>query len=118
MQEAGRLKGAAARYERAVELRPKNQLYNLKLGRTYSLLSTADGRDDGYFERAEEALRRTASLPRTPGQADSRGAALLSLGDLYYRWDRKEEAIVAYEQALEWDPDSEEAENRLEELRG
>jgi tetratricopeptide (TPR) repeat protein len=118
LQEAGRLKGAAARYERAVELRPKNQLYNLKLGRTYSLLSTADGRDEGHFERAEETLRRTASLPRTPGQADSTGAALLSLGDLYYRWDREEEAIAVYEQALERDPDSQEAERRLEELRG
>jgi tetratricopeptide (TPR) repeat protein len=118
LQEAGRLKGAAARYERAVELNPKNQLYNLKLGRTYSLLSTADGRDEGYFERAEETLRRTVNLPRAPGQADSTGAALLSLGDLYYRWDREEEAIVAYEQALERDPNSKEAENRLEELRG
>jgi tetratricopeptide (TPR) repeat protein len=116
--EAGRLRGAATRYERAVELSPKNQLYNLKLGRTYSLLSTADGRDEGYFERAEETLRRTASLPRTPGQADSTGAALLSLGDLYYRWDREEEAIAVYEQALERDPDSQEAERRLEELRG
>ena len=116
--EAGRLRGAATRYERAVELSPKNQLYNLKLGRTYSLLSTADGRDEGYFERAEETLRRTASLPRTPGQADSTGAALLSLGDLYYRWGREEEAIAAYEQALERDPDSQEAESRLEELQG
>jgi tetratricopeptide (TPR) repeat protein len=116
--EAGRLRSAAARYERAVELSPKNQLYNLKLGRTYSLLSTADGRDEGYFQRTEETLRRTASLPRTPGQADSTGAALLSLGDLYYRWDREEEAIAAYEQALERDPNSEEADSRLEELRG
>jgi hypothetical protein len=47
LQEAGRLKGAAARYERVLELRPKNQLYNLKLGRTYSLLSTADGGTKG-----------------------------------------------------------------------
>jgi tetratricopeptide (TPR) repeat protein len=118
LQEAGRLRGAAARYERAVELRPKNQLYTLKLGRTYTLLSTADGWDEGYFERAEETLERTASLPPTPGQADSTGAALLSLGDLYYRWDREEEAIAAYEQVLERDPDSEEAQNRLKELRG
>jgi tetratricopeptide (TPR) repeat protein len=118
LQEAGRLRGAAARYERAVELRPKNQLYTLKLGRTYTLLSTADGWDEGYFERAEETLERIASLPPTPGQADSTGAALLSLGDLYYRWDREEEAIAAYEQVLERDPDSEEAQNRLKELRG
>jgi tetratricopeptide (TPR) repeat protein len=118
LHEAGRLKAAAARYERAVELRPKNQLYNLKLGRTYSLLSTADGGDEEYFEKAEETLRRTANLPPTPGQSDSRGAALLSLGDLYYQWGREKEAIAVYEHALERYPDSNEAENRLEELRG
>ena len=118
LQEAGRLKGAAARYERAVELRPKNQLYNLKLGRTYSLLSFADGGDETYFERAEETLRRTASLPPTPGQEDSTGAALLALGDLYYRWGREEEAIAVYERVLERDPNSAEAESRLEELQG
>jgi tetratricopeptide (TPR) repeat protein len=44
--------------------------------------------------------------------------ALLALGDLYSQWGREEEAIVAYEQVLERDPDSDEAENRLEELRG
>ena len=47
-----------------------------------------------------------------------RVTALPSLGDLYYQWGREEEAIAVYEQALERDPDSEEAENRLEELRG
>jgi tetratricopeptide (TPR) repeat protein len=44
--------------------------------------------------------------------------ALLALGDLYSQWGRKDEAIVAYEQVLKRDPDPEEAENRLEELRG
>ena len=67
---------------------------------------------------AEETLRRTANLPRTSGQSDSRGVTLLSLGDLYYQWDREEEAIAVYEQALERDPGSQEAQNRLEELRG
>ena len=43
---------------------------------------------------------------------------LLALGDLYSQWGREEEAIVAYEQVLKRDPDPEEAENRLEELRG
>jgi hypothetical protein len=43
--------------------------------------------------------------------------ALLALGDLL-SVGREEEAIVAYEQVLKRDPDPEEAENRLEELRG
>jgi tetratricopeptide (TPR) repeat protein len=44
--------------------------------------------------------------------------ALLASSDLYSQWGREEEAIAACEQVLERDPDSEEAENRLEELRG
>jgi len=44
--------------------------------------------------------------------------ALLASSDLYSQWGREEEAIAVYEQVLERDPDSEEAENRLEELRG
>jgi hypothetical protein len=43
--------------------------------------------------------------------------ALLALGDLL-SVGREEEAIVAYEQVLKRDPDPEEAENRLEKLRG
>ena len=44
--------------------------------------------------------------------------ALLTSSDLYSQWGREEEAIAVYDQVLERDPDSEEAENRLEELRG
>ena len=117
LQGAGRLKGAATRYERAVELDPKNQLYNLKLGTTYAALSTADGWDEEYFRKAEETLKRTAQLKPGPGLADSREAALLALGDLYYKWDRKQEAIAAYERVLKVHPNSLEAKNRLEELQ-
>jgi TolA-binding protein len=54
-----------------------------------------------------------------PGSsADSQQAALLALGDLYYRWDREKEAIAVYEQVLSEDPGSEAASNRLEELQG
>ena len=52
------------------------------------------------------------------GSLDSTGAALLALGDLYYRWDREDEAIAVYERVLERDPNSQEAESRLVELRG
>ncbi|MDQ3639657.1 MAG: tetratricopeptide repeat protein, partial [Actinomycetota bacterium] len=116
LQAAGRLEGAAARYERAIELDPKNQLYVYKLGTAYARLSTS-GRNEEDAGRAEETLTRAASLQPVPSSPDRRGAALLSLGDLYYQWGREEEATTVYEQVLEVDPDSEAARSRLEELR-
>jgi len=118
LQAAGRLKGAASRYERAVELDPKNQIYNLKLGTTYSTLSTAGGRNEEYFGKAEETLQRTAMLDPVPSSPNRKGAALLSLADLYYRWDREKEAVATYERVLELDPNSAAARSRLEELQG
>jgi tetratricopeptide (TPR) repeat protein len=118
LRDTGRLEAAARRYERAVELQPKSQLYNLKLGTTYSALSIANGRDEEYFREAEETLMRAARLEPAPGATDSRNAALLALGDLYYQWDREEEAVAVYERILSEDPDSEEARSRLEERQG
>jgi tetratricopeptide (TPR) repeat protein len=118
LQAAGRPEGAAARYERAVELDPKNQLYVYKLGAAYARLATGGGgRNEEYAGKAEETLTRAASLQPVPSSPDRRGAALLSLGDLYYQWGREEEATAVYEQVLEIDPDSEAARSRLEELR-
>ena len=118
LRDAGRLPAAAARYERAVELEPKNPLYTLELGRIYSTLSTAGGRDEEYFQKAERTLTRAASQQSVSGSSGSQQAALLALGDLYYRWDREEEAIAVYEQVLEEEPNSEAARERLEELQG
>ena len=118
LRDAGRLPAAAARYERAVDLQPKNPLYNFELGRIYSTLSTAGGWNEEYFEKAEQALVRAASQQTASGSSDYQQAALLALGDLYYRWDREEEAIAVYEQILKEDPKSEAARERLDELQG
>jgi tetratricopeptide (TPR) repeat protein len=118
LQGAGRLRGAASRYERAVGLDPKNQNFTFKLGTTYSRLSTEGGQNEDYFGRAEETLTRAARQEPVPGSPDRRTAALLSLGDLYSRWDRDEEAMAVYEEVLRADPNSREAQNRLDELQG
>jgi tetratricopeptide (TPR) repeat protein len=52
-----------------------------------------------------------------PGLPDYKSAALLALGDLYYQWNRKEEAIAVYEQILKLDPNAQQAKDRLEELQ-
>jgi tetratricopeptide (TPR) repeat protein len=113
---AGNPKKASESYERAAELKPENQFYALRLGTTYSALSTQNGWSEEYFERAEETLRRAERLKPMPGGKDYSDAVQVALGDLYRGWGRKEEAKKAYEKALELDPESKEAKERLEKL--
>ncbi len=112
----GNPKKASESYERATELKPENQFYALRLGTIYSTLSTQSGWHEEYFGRAEETLRHTERLQPTPGGKDYSSAIQLALGDLYRGWERKEEAKKAYEKALELDPESKEAKERLEKL--
>ncbi|MBV9454536.1 MAG: tetratricopeptide repeat protein [Rubrobacter sp.] len=113
---AGNPNKASESYERAMELKPENQFYPLRLGMIYSALSTQNGWYEEYFERAEETLRHAERLKPAPGGKDYSDAIQLALGDLYSRWERKEEAKNAYEKALELNPESKEAKQRLEKL--
>lgn len=122
---ADRLEEASRYYERVVELNPESQVYTLELGRIYSLLSTANGWDEEYYERAEQALKSVLELePLAQWERgalqrykDLGGEAELALDNLYYNWNQPEEAAAAYERALEYDPDSEVAKERLQEVQ-
>ena len=116
--DAGLLAEATERYERARELDPGNQAHALHLGEVYTELSTREGGDEAYFEKAEETLRRAEELASAPGQEKQRARALVALGDLYAGWDRTREANAAYEEALELEPGFRKASNRLKQLGG
>lgn len=92
-----------------------SQLYVLKLGKTHALLSARDGRDEERFEEAEGLLERVDELGHRPWEPDQRSTARIALGDLYLEWERPEDA-AAYGKALELNPDSGEAQSKLEEL--
>jgi tetratricopeptide (TPR) repeat protein len=104
-------------YERALDLEPNNQLYTMELGRVHARLSTRDGRDEDHFEEAEALLKRVEELSPRLGQGDQREAAWYALGDLYLAWDRPGDAAAAFEQALELNPNSKRAQERLDGLR-
>jgi tetratricopeptide (TPR) repeat protein len=116
-QLTGRPQEALEYYESALELEPNSQLYALNLGRVHARLSTLNGRDEEHFKEAEALLRSVDELGRLPWEADQREAAQIALGDLYLEWDRPGDAIAAYERALELNPDSEEAQEKLDGLR-
>ncbi|MDQ3927133.1 MAG: tetratricopeptide repeat protein, partial [Actinomycetota bacterium] len=56
-------------------------------------------------------------LSHRPWESDQREAARIALGDLYLAWERPEDAATAYERALELNPDSEKAKEKLDGLR-
>lgn len=97
---------------------PENQAHALRLGEVYAELSTRDGGDETYFEKAEEMLRRAEELASAPGQERKRAEALVALGDLYVESDRTQEATATYEEALKVDPGFRKASNRLKKLGG
>jgi tetratricopeptide (TPR) repeat protein len=115
-QLTGRPQEALEYYESALELEPNSQLYALNLGRVHAQLSTLNGRDEEHFKEAEALLRSVDELGRLPWEADQREAAQIALGDLYLEWERPGDAIAAYERGLELNPDSEEAQEKLDGL--
>ena len=116
-QLANRDREALRYYEQALNLEPDSPQYNLNVGKLYAGLSTEDGRNEEYFQRAEEHLEKAAELQPRPDRIDVRALAWSSLGDLYVSWDRREEAIDAYERTLEINPEQSQARQKLEELR-
>ena len=116
-QLAGRDRAALRYYEQALELEPDSPQYNLNVGKMYAGLSTEDGRNEKYFRRAEKHLERASELEPRPGRMDVRASARSSLGDLYASWDREEQAVEAYEKALQIDSELPRVRQKLEELR-
>jgi len=105
-------------YEEALAQDPNSQLYALKLGEAHAQLSTPNGgRDEGHFERAETLFESVEDLSHRPWESDQREAARIALGDLYLAWERPEDAATAYERALELNPDSKKAKEKLDGLR-
>lgn len=117
LQLADRDEAAVRYYEQALDLVPDSPQYNLNVGNIYAGLSTEDGRNEEYFQRAEKHLEKAAELPPRPERRDVRNLAWVRLGDLYYDWGREERAIEAYEKALEIDPEQPQVQQKLEELR-
>ncbi len=116
-QIAGRDRESLKYYEQALNLEPDSPQYNLGVGTGYADLSTGNGRNEEYFRLAEEHLRRAAELEPRPGRINVQAIAWIKLGDLYAEWDRKDQAIAAYEKALEINPDFQSIQQKLDELR-
>jgi tetratricopeptide (TPR) repeat protein len=116
-QIAGRDQASLEYYERALELEPDSPHYNLSVGNAYAERAAGEDRNEEYFQRAEEHLTRAAELDPRPGRLDVRAIAWSSLGDLYAGWDRRDQAIQAYEKALKINPELSQTQQRLEELR-
>ncbi len=89
--------------ENAILLDPSKAPYHLELGRVLAL----------HPRRREEAA---AALLKALDLDPALVEGYLTLGELYRRTDRVEEAVKMYREALRWDPDHVEAEAALREL--
>ncbi len=112
---SGRLEEAAGYYETALDLDPGNHTYTLQLGSTHAALSTKGSNNREYFDRAERELKEVAT---SKSGASNKKRAYFSLGALYQRWGKTEDAASAYEKALEIDPRFEPARRNLERVSG
>ena len=116
-QIAGRDTASLEYYERALTLEPDSPGYNLNVGSAYAKLATGDNRNEEDFKRSEKYLKRATELDPRPGRIDVRAVAWGELGDLYAKWDRKDQAIKAYEKALDIKPDYTQAQQGLDKVR-
>lgn len=116
-QIAGRDAASLEYYERALALEPDSPGYNLNVGNAYAERATGDNRNEEDFQRAEKYLKKATELEPRTGRMDVRSIAWSNLGDLYAEWDRGDQAIEAYEKALEINPDSSQTQQKLDELR-
>ena len=117
--QANRLAGRPAKavdyYEKALDLDPDKSIYSLQLGQTYLKLWKRE-KDDSYLESAEKQLQKASNSQASTDSQQAR--AQLTLGKVYERWKKPEEAIAAYERALKIDPDLKPARRSLEKLKG
>jgi tetratricopeptide (TPR) repeat protein len=98
-----RLQEAVTFLENAIELDGANATYHLELGRVLLL---------NPRRRADCEDHLTKAIELDPTSAD----ASLALGDLFAKTDRKDQARRMYNEVLRWDPDYEEAKQRIKQL--
>lgn len=115
---AGERETAEEEFDRALRLDPLSPDLNLQLGLLYARLSQ-NGEDERYSELAAKHLEKAAKLASSESHDNvyQSRKAYFALGELYERQERTEEAIAAYEQALEVSPEFKPARKKLEELR-
>ncbi len=99
---------ALKRLLRAQEIDPDYHWTLALMGETYSQMardSSDAATQEKYFRQALEAYRRAIELP-TPGDALAKYNYSLALGATYIQLNMLPEAIAAYQQAIEFAPQS------------
>lgn len=83
--------------ERALHYLPESPMINLMLGASYQQL---DNQNEAirYFEKAEQLADTLDN--------EMRSQILASIGDSYYKLEKKDSAFVYYDRAIEVDPDN------------